>query len=133
MAYAATITVDFLDAKDIRLTVDESDVSATDEATIDLSYYNLPAKFRIYIQESQLLSGAGATVDPILMQDSGATGDATRIVVENETAGVGISNNAVSPIRAYTDSGFLYHQARPDAGADNVIRTVYHIRRDWEG
>ena len=133
MAYEKTITVRKYSGDDYEILIDETDCGASDEAIIDDE--RLPRLFRVYRQISVLVSGAGATVDPILGRITNPSG--RDVFAENATPAATVDNVAVTPIPCYNadenDPGKLYHRSRPNAGTNNVVRSSYLIRAGWEG
>ena len=123
MAYAAVVTIKRL-GSDVQVTIAETDCAIGDEATIS----GLPLHGTILRQTCVLSSGTATTVSPLLAQTAAGTG--TAVLVENATPAAVVDN--ASPTVAYVDAdGIAFHQARPDAGADNVISTQYLIKGAW--
>lgn len=137
------IVVTQLGSGNFLLTIDETNVGPTTEVSMYALFYDLPTVFRIYVQDCQILSGTATTVDPILLQEPGADitvtvggvpqFDSTKVIIENLVPGPGPSNLALPAICRRRNGDFIYHRARPNTGTDNTIRTVYSIRRGWEG
>lgn len=133
MAYAKTVTIRQYNDNDFEILIDETDCAATSEA--EISDERLPRQFRIFRQVCVLVSGTGASVDPILGRATNPSG--RDVFAENGTPAATVDNVAVVPIPCYNtdenDPGKLYHRSRPNAGTDNVVRSSYLIRADWEG
>lgn len=131
MAYAATITVTEANSGPFRgyvLTIAETDVASTSEATIALATEGLPTVGRIWAQIASLDSGTGTTIDPILGDVTDPATGAWK--VENDTAAALIHNQAATAIRYSATT--LYHRSVPDAGTDNVVTTRYYICAGWD-
>jgi hypothetical protein len=75
-----------------------------------------------------LESGAGATINPILgtVPNPAPT---PNVVVENLTPAATVDTQGIATYVA--PARIFFHRSRPDAGADNVIQTVYHITIGW--
>ena len=132
MAYAATIT--FARAgRHLRITIAETEGAAGSEATISALTGYPPDILRVgQIRGVKCIrtSGAAATVDPILgtaTNPSGAnvvwTDDNPRASVDQQWAPIGPA--FLSPTNT------LYHRTRVNAGADNVVITIYDLILDW--
>ncbi len=141
MAYAFTASVTQLGTNAYLVTIDETDCSSTDEAQIGSDVLQgVPLQGQVIRQCVVLISGAATTVNGILGEVSDPPANPSRVVCEN--------NPAVQPILTVNDTqgkatyydpttdasntwGILFHRSRPDAGANNVIRTYYHILAAW--
>lgn len=145
MAYAFTTTVRWLGPTEFSIRIEETDCAAGDEATVDVAAPALgpgpPLVGKVLRQTCVLESGTATTINPVLREVPVANPDAvTRVVVENDpnvqpipaivdTEGVAVYDDATpSPLGPW---GRLFGQSRPDAGADNVIVTIYRISTRW--
>jgi hypothetical protein len=124
MAYAASSTVTPVKPGHYLLDIDESDVGVTDFTSVN----GLPVIGSIMRVESSLESGTGTTVAPIT---ASADTFAGRDVITAATAAAVVDENLVEGIPYALTDGKFYHQATPDAGTDNVIKTRYLIRDCW--
>lgn len=146
MAYAFTFTVrevvtetaaDGLPRAMFQVEISETEAAATSEAEIPLSgtdsggvAYKLPASGRVFTQLSELESGAGTTVDPVLGDQTDPAAGAWR--VENDTAAALIHNESTSGVRYAFDTGdSFFHRSVVDAGTDNTITSRYFIGAGW--
>jgi len=135
VAYASTITVHEIGSGEFVVEINETGAGPADEAVID----GFPLKGAVLRQETILISGSAATVDPILGKDSdpGSTANPDRVIVENDTPNALVDTAGVAPYYDVTPSpnpsslGRVYHRSRPDAGADNAIFARYHVRVQW--
>lgn len=134
MAYTRTVTVTDAGHGRFEVLIDETaDVAATSETTLaatsgttEIPYYG-----RIISRRSILISGTGATIDPIVAEATNPAVDTTRIILENGTPAASPAEWPAVP-RTYKGGGAgMFHRSRPDAGTDNVIKTRYIILADW--
>lgn len=126
MAYTATIAIEVVGASATAIYITETDCSATDEAVIP----NSPAQGEVKRQICVRISGTCTTVDPILGTIANPAGT-IRVVVENETPAAVCDTEGTATYTIQSGGQTLYHRSRPDAGADNVIQSVYHIVSGW--
>jgi hypothetical protein len=112
--------------RDFKVTVSESDCGPADETIIA----GLPIKGVIISQIVSLISGGGATVDPVIGIATNPGALAVTTVASNDTAAAQISNLSLPPIPFITTDGKLYMRSQPDAGL-SVIQTVYLIKAGW--
>lgn len=112
-----------------RLTITETDAAASSETEIVLADKGLPAFGRIIAQKSSLTAGSGATVDPILGEQTDPSTGAWR--VENATAAADIFNVPATGIPYGPEITSFFHRSNVNTGADNSITTVYYIRPGW--
>jgi hypothetical protein len=131
LAYNANVTVTQVGPSEFVVRIEETDVGPTDEAVID----GVPLVGRVARQQCIRTGGSASTVWPVLGEVSPAD-TPTRIIVEPEEPldlvdiqGTATYHDATrSPTGPY---GRVFHQSRPDAGADNAITTIYHISTRW--
>jgi|TARA_R100000479_G_C6315016_1_gene175475 hypothetical protein len=123
---AFTATVSHIGGRDILVTISETNVGASSEATIT----GLPKKGILLSQLADKTAGSASTIDPRVTTASGST-LATQTVIENDTAAASISNLASPPIPYYSADGKLYVKSGADSGSDNSITTVLLIRAGW--
>lgn len=124
MAYSATVDIKALGNTRV-VTITETDCGAGDEATISLGF----SKGRVIKQASALTSGDASTVNPVLGTASNPAGN--DIVVSNVTAADPVANVVSGGGMPFDCTGVLYHRSKPDAGANNVIESVYYIFTGW--
>lgn len=132
---AATVTVTPVAAGCYQVTIEEDNVGAATEVELP----NLPPVGTIRRVQSQLISGSGTGVAPILGRVTDpAAAPVTDIVVEavaTSSAAARIDRCGSATYRGTTASGgggvTLFHRSRPNAGNDNVVRTIYHIVVGW--
>jgi len=144
MPYAFTTTIRQVGATEYSVRIDEIDCGPADEATVDVAAAILgpgvPLVGKVLRQTCVLQPGGTAvTINPILGEISPAT-TPDRVVVENDpnnqpipnivdTEGVAVYDDATqSPLGPW---GRLFHMSRPNAGADNVVITMYRISTRW--
>lgn len=125
MSYAASVTLTHIGGRDYKLVIQESEAGAATEATIT----GLPTKGVVTAQLCTKHSGTATTVAPILVTAVGSV-LAVQTVIE-ATAAADQSNQADPPAQYQVDNGTMYHRSVCNAGADNVITTVYFIRAGW--
>lgn len=141
MPYAATVTVRLVGPGSWLVQIDEVDCGPTDEAQIgSLVDQGLPVLGKVLRQQCVLLSGSAATVNAILGEVANPPANLDRIIVENNPAIQPIPTvNDTQGIATYYDLtpaagtvwGIAFHRSRPDVGADNVIRSYYHVVANW--
>jgi len=117
MAYASVVSVNNLGAGRWVVQIDETDAGAATEATIS----GLPARLKLLKQITSLISGTGTTVDPILGTATNPSGPT--VVVANDTPSADVNSVASPAIPLYGTT--LYHRSVCDAGADNVVVSLY--------
>lgn len=100
----------------------ESDAGANDKIEIT----GLPSVFRIEHLISTWISGAGATVQPLLSIDGNTTGVGVRMVVG--AAAAEVDEQPPRPILVHSPRGTLYVHNRVNSGSNNVIRGQLYIR-----
>jgi hypothetical protein len=125
MSYAASVTLTHIGGRDYKLVIQESEAGAATEATIT----GLPTKGIVTAQLATKASGTAATIAPILVTAAGSV-LAVQTVIQ-ATAAADQSNQADPPAQYQVDNGTMYHRSVCNAGADNVITTVYFIRAGW--
>jgi len=125
MAYGASVLITSLGAGKFVVDITESDVAAADEAAIT----GLPGTGRIIRQQCTLVSGAGATVDPIIGRTANPAG--ITVILENGTAAATCDNQPIGGACFAMTSGLLFHRSVPNAGADNVVHTRYLVQSEW--
>ena len=125
MAYSNTAVLTHIGGRDYKLVIQESEAGAATEATIT----GLPTKGVVTAQLATKASGTAATIAPILVTAAGSA-LAVQTVIE-ATAAADQSNQADPPAQYQVDTGTMYHRSVCNAGADNVITTVYFIRAGW--
>ena len=128
---ASTVRIIKHGPKEYTIEVDETSLTTSSEATIDL-----PAElqlFRLYSYISRLRSGAAATIQPTLGRVTNPT-NAEDIELQ-ATAGAGPFTEYLSPPLRMMANGALklYHRAKPNTGSDNSVLTRYRVRAGWEG
>lgn len=128
--YAATVTVTEVGPNEIEIEIVELDCGTADIATVN----GAPILGTVVRVGSELMSGAGTTVDPIATRTtppaSANVGDVVVVPVSTPIATLDIVGSAVFSLTEGDGAGLgrFYHSARCDAGADNIVRTVYRIR-----
>ena len=141
MAYAAVVTVTQRSPSKYVVRIEETDCSSTDEATLD----GLPLVGSVRRQQCILQSGTAATVQPILGEVPDPVTNTDRVVAQEGTAGAITDSAGVATYEDTTPTppgvvdangepvvgARLYHRSRPNAGADNVIVSIYHISTEW--
>lgn len=125
MGYSSSVTVDNLGAGRYRVVIAELEAGAATEATIS----GIPTEARLLKQVCSLVSGTGATVDPIIGTATNPSG--VDVVAENETAAANINNIAAPPNPFSSVTGTLYHRSQCDAGSDNTVQSVYLFESNW--
>tara|TARA_R110000803_G_scaffold55081_3_gene111917 strand:- start:95 stop:475 length:381 start_codon:yes stop_codon:yes gene_type:complete len=125
MAYANVITVNEIGGGRWLVQINETDAGVATEAVIT----GLPVDLRLLKQVTSLVSGTGTTVDPILGTAPAPSG--VSIVAENDTAAADVNNVASPAIPFYAATGALYHRSICDAGADNVVVSLYFFLEHW--
>jgi hypothetical protein len=145
VAYGFTVDVRQVGAGEFSIRITETDCGPADEATVDVLLAadgpGPPLVGKVFRQTCVLQAGTGTTINPVLREVPVADPDAaTRVVVENDpnnqpipdivdTEGVAVYDDATpSPLGPW---GRLFHQSRPDVGADNVVVTIYRISPRW--
>ena len=126
MAYGFTFTLNAVGSGDYVLEINESDCGPASEATVT----GLPPKGRILAQISQIISGAGTTVDPILGTATNPGALNLTTILENDVAAIGVNNQAEQEINYYDTDGQLFHRSVPDTGL-SVIKTLYYLKSGW--
>ena len=126
MAYTPTVTITAVGSGDYVVQVSETEAGPATEATIQ----GVPPKGRIRAQISQLVSGTGTTIDPVLGTATNPAASALTKILDNGTAAAGINNQATRPIDYYDVDGTLYHRSVCDAGLNTVV-TIYLISSGW--
>jgi len=115
------------------VSIEEDNVGAATEVEIP----NMPIRGTVRRQVCILDSGTAAVVNPILGWKSDPANNPEAVAVENATAAETVDNAGAA---TYFDqdaaavgqpSTSLFHQSRPNAGADNVVSTQYHIKAGW--
>ena len=132
MAYSSTVTVTEQGAGHVVVTITETEVAASSEATIPLGF----DRGIVLKQRCKLTAGSGTTIDPVLGLSTDPAAGAYDLLVANGTAAAQIHNEVASagaPRGAvfYTSTGTLYHRSVPDSAADNAVITEYLIQRGW--
>ena len=125
MAYSASVLITPLGAGKFVVDITEAEVAAANEAAIT----GLPGTGRIIRQQCTLVSGAGATVDPIIGRATNPAG--ITVVLENGTAAATCDNQPIGGACFSMTSGLLFHRSVPNAGANNVIHTRYLVHSNW--
>lgn len=131
----ATVTVVNAGPGEFEVTIDETSATSTSEVEIT----GVPILGVVKRVQIQLVSGAGTTVQPILGRVTNpAAAPITDWVVEPISdpadAAPAIDRCGGATYRALTvtgGQGTLYHRSRVDAGSNNTIQTVYHIKAGW--
>ena len=123
MAYAFSTSIDQL-GNQLVVTIAESDCGSTDEATIALDF----SRGRVIKQACSKTSGTATTVNPVLGTAAAPAGNT--IIIANDTADDPVAN-VVQGGMPFITNGTLYHRSQPDAGADNVVESIYYIVKDW--
>lgn len=129
MAYAAVVTVTQVSANEYEVLVSETDCGTANVATID----GIPFVGSVVRVSAELLSGTGTTIDPIATRTNPpASADETDvIVVPVSTPAATIDVTGAADYSTGADGagfGRMFHSARCDAGANNVVKTLYRIR-----
>lgn len=116
------------------VTVDESGASATSETTLE----GMPTVGTVRRVQAQLISGTATGVAPILGRITDpAAAPATDLVVESATTASAAQridkcgSATYEAVEILNSKGVLYHRPRCNAGSNNVVRTVYHIKTGW--
>jgi hypothetical protein len=123
MAYAFSTSIDQL-GNQLVVTIAESDCGSTDEATITLDF----SRGRVIKQACSKTSGTAATVNPLLGTAPNPAGNT--VVVANDSAADPVAN-VIQGGMPFLTNGTLVHRSQPNAGADNVIESIYYIIKDW--
>lgn len=131
----ATVTIVNAGPGEFEITIDETDATSSSEVVVP----GVPILGLVKRVQIQLVSGSGTTVQPILGRVTNpAAASITDWVVEPISdpaeAAPAIDRCGGATYRALTvtgSKGTLYHRSRVDAGANNVIQTVYHIKAGW--
>lgn len=118
------MTVEHVGPNAVQVTILETDCAVGDEAVIP----GMPIQGTCRRQICVLDSGTAATVDPVLGAVPNPAGT-IYIVVENAVPGAVIDTQGVATY--VSETGILYHRSRPNAGADNVVQTIYDISIGW--
>lgn len=132
MAYAADVTVIEVGSGEWEVTIEETDAGSADFTEIT----GLPVAGDAIEIMAQKISGAGATINPILARTS-PPGSATipdTVAVPLSAAAATASVRGSAPYTVIDTSGglgVLYHASRVNAGSNNVITTVWRIRSTW--
>ncbi len=121
MAYAAVIT-STRKGNDYLIQIVETEAGAATETS-----FQVPIRGRILRQQASLISGSGATIDPILGNAANPTAAAVSLVVENATAAATIDNMSDPSVPYVSSTGTLYHRSVCNAGSDNAVTTLYYI------
>lgn len=129
MAYAAVVTVTQVSSAEYEILVEETDCGASDVATID----GVPFVGSVVRVSAELISGSGTTINPIATRTTPpVSADETDVIVvpvSTPAATIDVSGSAdYSTGPDGVGLGRMYHTARCDAGADNVVKTLYRIR-----
>lgn len=130
MAYAAVVSVEPVGDGEYYVIINETDCGPTDEAVA----YLLPNHGTVLRQVCQLISGTAVSVDPIAGWATNPGG--INVIVQVDAPAIApdfvdIEGAATYYNEADTGQLTLYHRSRPNAGADNVIQTRYHIQAGW--
>ena len=123
MAYASVVTVNNLGAGRWLVQINESEAGAATEAVIS----GLPSRLKLLKQVTSLVSGTATTIDPILGTATNPSG--VNVVASNETAAADV-NNLASPAIVFYNGTSLHHRSVCDAGADNVVVSLYFFE-NW--
>jgi hypothetical protein len=130
VAYSAIVTVTQVGASEYAVRIEETDCGPADEAIVT----GVPLVGRVLRQQCIRTAGTAAMVWPVLGETTPAT-TPTRVVVEPDApaALVDIQGEATyfDATKAPGPEGRLFHQSRPNAGADNVITSIYNISTRW--
>jgi len=142
VAYSYTATVEQDGPGQYVVVVEEVDCGPNDEAIID----GAPLVGNCVRATCVRQGGSATTVQPILGRSPDPPGTGiTRVIVEEsepvplaDTSGTATYRDATAVPAGVVDArgrqiqgARIYHRSRPDAGADNVIRTEYHIKAGW--
>lgn len=141
MAYAFTTVVTQVGPREWLVTIDERDCGPTDEAQIGtLVDQGVPLVGTVKRQTVVKTLGSATNVNGILGEVPDPPANPTRVIVENDPTNQPLPLiNDTQGIATYFDPtptpggtwGILFHRSRPDVGADNVIRSTYHIVAQW--
>lgn len=130
MAYTATVTVTQVGVSEWQVLVEETDCGVADVAVLD----GIPTVGNVVRVSAQLLSGSGATINPIatLTNPPASANTISTVVIPVGTAAASIDVTGVAQYTAVDQDpaglGRIYHSSRCNAGADNVVQTLYRIR-----
>lgn len=130
MAYASTITVQTAATGLYVVRIDETEASATDEVEIDLAAEGLPACGAVVARRCVVTAGTATTVQPVL-GDVTDPENAAGWLFDTEPAANPVHQQPAVPVSYGTQVSSLFHRSKPDAGADNTVVTVYHVRQGW--
>jgi hypothetical protein len=90
---------------------------------------NIPKRGTVLCVQATLISGSGATIDPVAGKAAGFTTSGQNLIFANGTAAANVYE--ISPARYTYDPGVtssrLYGRSTVSAGADNVIHTLIVI------
>lgn len=125
MAYAATVTVKQVGPGEYLVRVSETDCGAADEAVIT----GLPVVGRVRRMTCQLIGGTAVSVDPVLAMVAAGTG--VDAIVGPGTPAAIVTSLSANTYATPTGDSVFYHRSQPNAGADNVIETVYNVSGRW--
>lgn len=141
MAYTFTTVVTQVGPREWLVTIDEQDCGPTDEAQIgSLVDRGVPLVGTVKRQTVVKTLGSATNVNGILGEVPDPPANPTRVIVENDPTNQPLPLiNDTQGIATYFDPtpapggvwGILFHRSRPDVGADNVIRSTYHIVAQW--
>lgn len=130
MAYAAVVTVTQVGANEWEVRVEETGCGAADVATID----GVPYDGNVVRVSAELTSGTGTTINPIAARtsppDTAVITDVVVAPVSTAAAIIDVVGSAPYSTIETTAAGMgrIYHCSRCDAGADNVVSTLYRIK-----
>lgn len=126
---SATITISHPRPEDWAISVVETSVSNGE--TIEISpgsTEKFPKMGRVVRVQFGLLSGTATKAAPILATASSFYAD--QVVVESGLAVEG-DDSIPDGIPYFLSGDALYHRSNPNAGSDNVVRTLYLIKEGW--
>jgi len=126
MAYASTITYKPLSPKRLKVTIEETDCSSTDEVVMR----RMPRNGKVLRVKSLLSSGDATKINPVL----GTATDPGGVNVITEWTSDDDDKTTIDFMPGLTGADFdcagvLYHRSVPDTGTNNVITTEYLIER----
>ena len=130
MAYAATVTVVDNGSLEQVVTITETDGAAASEvALVDTTTLRgVRAGFRLERVICPAATGTLTTRQPRLSVAAAATAGQYRYQATATAKATVIDDALRDTFPISLGSSLLYHRSQPDAGADNVMTTVYILR-----
>jgi hypothetical protein len=129
MAYAFKITAVDADGDMLVYEIHETEAAPADEA----GPIAVPKKGTIVGLTSELVAGAGTTVDPEMGKEAGWTTAKTGEVLAGSSAAPAAFVSDQTPVRYHAPDGQLFLRSKVDnAAADHEILTQLLIREGWE-